>query len=80
MKVLADATIIDVAMATKIKDLLADPAVVKVMAEQKDLDLDDNAKLYAALLLAYNMQIICASYSCVCAAHGALCPRRQLSG
>ena len=46
-------------MATKIKDLLADPAVVKVMAEQKDLDLDDNAKLYAAFCL----HIICRSYS-----------------
>ena len=45
VKALADATIIDPALAAKIKSLLADPAVVKVMAEQKDLDLDDNAKL-----------------------------------
>ena len=50
VKALADATSIDTAVAGKIKELLADPAVVKVMAEQKDLDLDDNSKLYATSL------------------------------
>ena len=31
-------------LATKIKELLADPAIIKVQTEQQDLDLDDNAK------------------------------------
>jgi len=35
-------------LATKIKELLADPAIIKVQTEQQDLDLDDNAKYFLA--------------------------------